>query len=126
MASPFTFVDDPASYKPADTLVVRVPWTARGKEKLLGMLAQRLQFPSYFGWNWDALEECLRDLSWLDVPQVSIVHESLPLSPRGNQLQTYLHVLAAAISFRSEKLPKLHAVFPVHTREQIEALAPVN
>ena len=34
------------------------------KEGLLGRLAQSLGFPEWFGGNWDALEDCLCDLSW--------------------------------------------------------------
>ncbi|AGL19007.1 barstar family protein [Actinoplanes sp. N902-109] len=26
---------------------------------------QAFRFPAWFGWNWDALSDCLRDLSWL-------------------------------------------------------------
>jgi hypothetical protein len=32
---------------------------------LLAVLGRSLQFPEYFGNNWDALDECLADLSWL-------------------------------------------------------------
>lgn len=34
------------------------------KEPLLERLALALGFPDWFGANWDALEDCLADLSW--------------------------------------------------------------
>ena len=32
------------------------------KDELMGALAGALRFPAYFGRNWDAVAECLRDL----------------------------------------------------------------
>ncbi|MBX3062380.1 MAG: barstar family protein [Anaerolineae bacterium] len=37
----------------------------RNKREVLHLLATRLQFPAYFGANWDALADMLGDLSWL-------------------------------------------------------------
>lgn len=34
------------------------------KESLLEAIGSVLGFPEYYGANWDALEECLSDLSW--------------------------------------------------------------
>ena len=38
---------------------------AQDKEALLERLAVALALPEWFGGNWDALEDCLTDLSWL-------------------------------------------------------------
>lgn len=35
------------------------------KREMLGEWAAALQFPWYFGGNWDAFEECINDLSWM-------------------------------------------------------------
>lgn len=34
------------------------------KQHLLDAVAAAFQFPDWFGGNWDALEDCLTDLSW--------------------------------------------------------------
>jgi hypothetical protein len=41
---------------------------ARGKHALLSACARGFLFPAGFGGNWDALADCLQDLSWLAEP----------------------------------------------------------
>lgn len=38
------------------------------KQGFLEAMAAALDFPAWFGANWDALEDCLTDLSWVDAP----------------------------------------------------------
>jgi len=38
----------------------------KGKQRLLAMLAQAVNFPAGFGVNWDALVDALCDLSWVE------------------------------------------------------------
>ncbi len=35
------------------------------KSGILDLFSNQLQFPSYFGRNWDALWDCIKDLEWL-------------------------------------------------------------
>ncbi len=38
---------------------------ASSKEQFLQEAGRAMQFPDYYGMNWDAFDECVRDLSWL-------------------------------------------------------------
>ena len=52
--------------KAAGLFVVRVDLAHLGsKTGFLGRAAKALKFPEWFGKNWDALNDCLTDLSWL-------------------------------------------------------------
>jgi hypothetical protein len=42
--------------------------TARNKMQFLTACARDLQFPVWFGGNWDALADCLQDFSWKPAP----------------------------------------------------------
>ncbi len=37
----------------------------QSKREFLAQMAEALNFPEWFGHNWDALNDCLTDLSWL-------------------------------------------------------------
>jgi hypothetical protein len=47
------------------------------KAGFLNAAAKALQFPHYFGSNWDAFEDCLTDLSWLEAGGYFLVVQNL-------------------------------------------------
>lgn len=66
----FRAVDSPAELESAAQsaglpLVGVDASAARTKSQMLGLLGKVLAFPSWYGRNWDALEDCLTDASWL-------------------------------------------------------------
>jgi RNAse (barnase) inhibitor barstar len=44
----------------------------RTKSQFLGLIGRSLSFPSWYGRNWDALEDCLTDLSWIEEAGLAI------------------------------------------------------
>jgi RNAse (barnase) inhibitor barstar len=54
---------------------------ARDKAGFLAALARDLQFPAYFGGNWDAVEECLADHAWpSDATTTIVIKSAAPLA----------------------------------------------
>ena len=108
--SSFRF-ETPASGIPG-AHVARVPRGIKSKKDLLLALRDGLRLPEYFGGNWDALEECLKDLSWIPEKRVVIVHDDVPaLSPK--DAWTYLAILSdAARDWKDADEHVLEVVFP--------------
>ena len=49
----------------SDLDIARIPLhEVHDKQALLAAIARALDFPEWFGGNWDALEDCLTDLGW--------------------------------------------------------------
>jgi RNAse (barnase) inhibitor barstar len=101
-----------------------LPLGIRTKGALFDELAQRLRFPDYFGANWDALWECIRDLSWLPAGPVVLKHSDLPLANDVPNLKTYLSILRDTVEkkWSGSRGRDLVVVFPPETREQVEWL----
>jgi RNAse (barnase) inhibitor barstar len=113
----FLFVESPAEYRDDASLVIRLPRGIRSKKKLFAILAHKLHFPRYFGRNWDALEECLRDLSWLPEEQpIAIVHEDMPFGPRSDNRQTYVNILCRAAESAPARGRVLSIILPAALR----------
>ncbi|HEY6084511.1 MAG TPA: barstar family protein [Nitrospira sp.] len=70
----------------------------RSAAGLFAEFARALEFPEYFGHNWDALEECLADLEWLPAKgYVLVLTEAEHVLPRDEEdYATFLEVLSDA------------------------------
>lgn len=75
------------------TFVAVIPAGIADSATLLRTLAERLRFPGWFGGNWNALADCLRDLSWIPERTVVIRHEDTPRLP-APELAVYREILA--------------------------------
>ncbi|MBY8887323.1 barstar family protein [Streptomyces sp. PTM05] len=66
---------------------------------------ERLRLPDYFGWNWDALSDCLSDLHWLAEENVLLVVENAEALLNGDEeVRTDLFMtLRTGCSFWAEK-----------------------
>ena len=71
------------------------------KSGLLAALAWVWGFPEYYGANWDALEECLTDMSWH--PGAIALHIAHADAVAPDQLATLIDVFADAAAYWRER-----------------------
>ena len=78
------------------------------QDALFERLAKALDFPAWFGGNWDALEDCLGDLSWRAGGGHVLVFDGYP---GGAELGALLDVLRSSAQYWAQRGRPFFAVF---------------
>jgi RNAse (barnase) inhibitor barstar len=96
----------------------------RNAAGLFAELAKVMEFPDYFGHNWDALEECLADLEWLPAKGYVLVFTDaeLILPDDEDEFATFVEVLndageAWAAADSGKRAKPFHIVLAVSDRQ---------
>jgi len=91
--------------------VVRIPLAgASAKGAVLERIAAALTFPDWFGGNWDALEDCLGDLSWMPASGHVLLFEDSAQVAR-DERGILVDILASTAAERSARGRPFFAVF---------------
>jgi len=83
---------------------------AATKDALLAGIAGALDFPEWFGGNWDALEDCLTDLSWSPAAGHVLLFDGLQ-ALSADERGILVDILASAASAWKERGRPFFAVF---------------
>ncbi|MFD7323104.1 barstar family protein [Streptomyces sp. NPDC059875] len=84
---------------------------------------EHLRLPDYFGWNWNALHDCLSDLKWITAGKCILIvdnAESILVESPGERTEFFRALLRAADHWAGKPdLPghakrTLHALFLCH------------
>ena len=94
------FIKCVEEYIPKQSFVGFIPF-ADGKKNFLIKLSDILDFPDYFGHNWDALCEVYRDFSWITNRQIVIIHQDLS-GLNDIDLKIYIDIVRYTLDFWSE------------------------
>lgn len=73
----------------------------QSKNSLFSHFASALNFPEYFGYNWDAFDECINDLEWIseDVCLLLISNANKILSSENiKELSTFYDILKESLN----------------------------
>lgn len=117
----FDFVDE--RWQPdSASFVAEVPQNIRTSSELLDVLFSALKLPGYFGFNWNALNDCLRDFHWIEETEVVLRHLDVPQLDAA-ELGIYISVLNEAINdWKPGEAHRFKVVFPRHAKPIIDKL----
>lgn len=95
------------------------------KDDALTRIAAGLRFPAWFGHNWDALNDCVNDLSWWPAPGylLLIEHAGPWQAEHGEDAATLVEILNDAAQDWAKSRTAFWALLPLPQAE-LEQMAP--
>lgn len=115
----FKFSDGSVSYDTGEVFFARLDPLIANTDELLRSLYYFLWFPGYFGFNWNALEDCLSDLDWINEKKIVIVHDNLPNIP-SEDLNIYIKILKdVVLDWKNDEQHTLEVIFQEKDRDYI-------
>lgn len=117
---PFSF--EPVGFDTSEVFYARLRPDIYKTEQLLQALYQLLWLPGYFGFNWDALDDCLTDFSWIREKRIVLEHPRLPNIPEA-ELKIYLEILRdAVVDWKDDVDHCFEVAFNGHDRDRVVEL----
>lgn len=107
---------------PYSALSVRISRVS-SEDELFAVLAVALKIPDYFGYNWNALDECLHDLWWINDNDIFFLHDDCLEHVSRESKLIYLGILMNCIrNWRSTGQKNLEVVFPLDCQAEISEI----
>jgi len=119
----FLYLDDVEKYDPSNAYVAFISSDISNIKDLFKEYYKKLNFPGYFGHNWNALIDCLRDFEWMNQKRILIIHKALP-NLNSNDLKNYIEVLDIVLRDLNSRGNdyELVIIFPQSVKEIIDKI----
>jgi RNAse (barnase) inhibitor barstar len=121
----FLFINNSKLFSDLNSFVVHLD-NINSEDALFEKLYIKLIFPDYFGFNWNAVYDCLRDFYWIKQQKIIIVHDDFPKINK-QVLKLYLDVLIDAMNdWKEDEEHSLDSIFPKQYEQEIASLLKDN
>lgn len=113
------FIQNPSEYIPYTSYIGYIP-VITSREELYTKLSKHLQFPDYFGRNWNALNDLYRDFSWIESGNITIIHENLS-ELSFDDFKTYIEIMLHCVDYWTNyPKPDTQFDFSNYTKEELD------
>jgi hypothetical protein len=83
------------------------------KQSFLSKIANVMKFPDYFGYNWDAFDECITDLEWCPAERYVLIYDQPEVFSKSapKEWETAYSLLQAAVTYWQSTNKPMYILF---------------